>query len=226
MSDPQTRKRRVLAGKNASFEDLIRLAELDPATSFVGQDLRDVDFGDMDLSPFNFSGADLRGAKLDRTSGSPIVEGAAFSKGGESALGQVKSPKQDSPPIRQSTSVNVRVDREFLQRFDALCDRHKSSRSEMIRLLMMNFLKQNSEDLEEEVATNIIEERFPSLSSRQVQVLSLALQGCPNKVIADKLDIAEGTVKTHLSAAFRVIGAKNRTEALYILNAWPLRERT
>jgi DNA-binding NarL/FixJ family response regulator len=53
------------------------------------------------------------------------------------------------------------------------------------------------------------------LSDRQTAVLLLAIQGQANKVIAYDLGIAEGTVKTHLSAAYRVLGVHNRTEAVY-----------
>jgi two-component system nitrate/nitrite response regulator NarL len=52
------------------------------------------------------------------------------------------------------------------------------------------------------------------LSARQRQVLSLALQGLPNKSIARRLDIAEGTVKVHLSMVYRALGVKNRVSAL------------
>lgn len=53
------------------------------------------------------------------------------------------------------------------------------------------------------------------LSDRQTAVLLRAIQGQPNKVIALDLGIAEGTVKTHLSAAFKVLGVNNRTEAVF-----------
>jgi len=55
------------------------------------------------------------------------------------------------------------------------------------------------------------------LSDRQRSVLAHAIQGKINKVIADELNIAEGTVKAHLSAAYRALGANNRAEALYIV---------
>lgn len=55
------------------------------------------------------------------------------------------------------------------------------------------------------------------LSARQKSVLKAAVQGKLNKVIADELNIAEGTVKAHLSAAFKALGARNRTEAVYIV---------
>ena len=56
------------------------------------------------------------------------------------------------------------------------------------------------------------------LSSRQQSVLKIALTGKLNKVIADELNIAEGTVKAHLSAVFKILGVKNRTEAVYLLS--------
>jgi len=55
------------------------------------------------------------------------------------------------------------------------------------------------------------------LSERQREVLNLALQGKPNKVIARELAIATGTVKHHLSLALDVLGLANRTEAIYRL---------
>lgn len=54
-----------------------------------------------------------------------------------------------------------------------------------------------------------------SLSERQREVLRYLLQGKPNKTISTKLEISENTVKAHLSAIFRALGARNRTEAVY-----------
>ena len=57
--------------------------------------------------------------------------------------------------------------------------------------------------------------RADLLSGRQTDVLLKAIQGKPNKVIAREMNIAEGTVKTHLSAAFKALGVHNRTEAVF-----------
>jgi DNA-binding NarL/FixJ family response regulator len=57
--------------------------------------------------------------------------------------------------------------------------------------------------------------RSDLLSERQTDVLLKAIQGKPNKVIAREMNIAEGTVKTHLSAAFKALGVHNRTEAVF-----------
>lgn len=53
------------------------------------------------------------------------------------------------------------------------------------------------------------------LSQRQLEVLGMAITGKSNKVIAREMAIAEGTVKQHLSSAFRALGVANRTEAVY-----------
>ena len=53
------------------------------------------------------------------------------------------------------------------------------------------------------------------LSQRQREVLMQVVQGKPNKVIARTLEISEHTVKAHISASFKLLGVKNRTEAVY-----------
>jgi len=52
------------------------------------------------------------------------------------------------------------------------------------------------------------------LSPRQRDVLRLALQGLSNKGIARALDIAEATVKVHLTMVYRALGVRTRVEAL------------
>ena len=54
------------------------------------------------------------------------------------------------------------------------------------------------------------------LSERQIEVLSLAAQGKSNLAIAKHLGIAEGTVKLHMSAVFRALNVRNRSEAVLL----------
>jgi DNA-binding NarL/FixJ family response regulator len=51
------------------------------------------------------------------------------------------------------------------------------------------------------------------LSDREREVLVMLAQGIPNKEIADKLRLAEGTVKNHVSNILGKLQAQNRTEA-------------
>jgi DNA-binding NarL/FixJ family response regulator len=51
------------------------------------------------------------------------------------------------------------------------------------------------------------------LTERQMEVLALMMQGKSNKAICRSLDLAEPTVKIHVSAIFKAMKAANRTEA-------------
>jgi DNA-binding NarL/FixJ family response regulator len=50
------------------------------------------------------------------------------------------------------------------------------------------------------------------LTSREVDVLRLVSQGHSNKAVARQLDIALGTVKSHLKVVFQKLNARTRTE--------------
>ena len=62
------------------------------------------------------------------------------------------------------------------------------------------------------------------LTERQVDVLSLLMQGLNNKLICRALDLAEPTVKNHVSAILKALGAASRTEAVLAVNrlGWAL----
>lgn len=53
-----------------------------------------------------------------------------------------------------------------------------------------------------------------ALTERQRDVLRLLSGGRPTKAIARELGVAVGTVKVHLAAIYRTLGATNRVEAL------------
>ena len=55
------------------------------------------------------------------------------------------------------------------------------------------------------------------LSKRQLEILELVVEGHSNAQIAKRLFVSESTVKQHLRAAYKALGAKNRREASSIL---------
>jgi DNA-binding NarL/FixJ family response regulator len=63
------------------------------------------------------------------------------------------------------------------------------------------------------------------LTERQVDVLALMMHGKSNKLICRELDLAEPTVKNHVSAILKALGVANRTEAVLAVAAlgWELR---
>lgn len=64
-------------------------------------------------------------------------------------------------------------------------------------------------------ATHCGQRKAAGLSDRQLEVLLKVVQGKPNKVIAREMNLAEGTIKAHLSTAFRMLDVSNRTEAVF-----------
>jgi DNA-binding NarL/FixJ family response regulator len=58
-----------------------------------------------------------------------------------------------------------------------------------------------------------------NLTPRQREVLDQLLLGLSSKEIARALDVAEGTVKIHLAAIYRVLGVRTRAEAIARLMA-------
>jgi two-component system nitrate/nitrite response regulator NarL len=58
-----------------------------------------------------------------------------------------------------------------------------------------------------------------NLSPREVQILHCLLRGDSNKLIANRLQITEGTVKVHLKGVLKKINVRNRTQAaIWALN--------
>ena len=55
------------------------------------------------------------------------------------------------------------------------------------------------------------------LTDRQRDVVNRVVLGKSNKVIAYEMNISEGTVKSHLSTAYRVLGVSSRTQVVYLI---------
>lgn len=73
------------------------------------------------------------------------------------------------------------------------------------------------------VRTTGSDPRGLGLTDRQCDVLRLILRGLPNKLICRQLDLAEGTVKVHVSAVLRALGVRNRTQAVIAASRLGLR---
>ncbi len=53
-----------------------------------------------------------------------------------------------------------------------------------------------------------------TLTARELEILELLAEGCPNKEIARRLAISANTVKFHVSLIFAKLGVATRTEAV------------
>lgn len=54
----------------------------------------------------------------------------------------------------------------------------------------------------------------PKMTPRQQQVFGYLLQGVPNKIICARLNIEEGTVKSHVSAIYRLFSVNSRVQLI------------
>ncbi len=57
-------------------------------------------------------------------------------------------------------------------------------------------------------------EKLASLTPQQFRVLGMLAEGLLNKQIAYDLDVSEATIKAHITAVFRKLGVRNRTQAV------------
>lgn len=75
---------------------------------------------------------------------------------------------------------------------------------------------------EEKQAAHLLQELTP----QQFRVLQMVSTGLLNKQIAHDLGVSEATIKTHMTAILRKLGANNRTQAVLIANQLLLHEKT
>ncbi|EEW23876.1 response regulator [Rhodobacter ferrooxidans] len=70
----------------------------------------------------------------------------------------------------------------------------------------------------------VISRRIADLSQQQSRILSLICKGKPNKLIAYEMQIAEATVKAHITALLRRLGVQNRTQAALMMRDVSIRQ--
>ena len=66
------------------------------------------------------------------------------------------------------------------------------------------------------IRKNIVTSAADGLTTRQQQVLTLVADGKSNQEIAGDLFVSEGTVKTHMRAILRKLGARDRAQAISV----------
>ena len=69
-----------------------------------------------------------------------------------------------------------------------------------------------------------IARRIAELSQQQNRILALICKGKPNKLIAYEMQLAEATVKAHITALLRRLGARNRTQAAMMVREVSIRQ--
>jgi DNA-binding NarL/FixJ family response regulator len=60
--------------------------------------------------------------------------------------------------------------------------------------------------------------RVAALSDQQREVVVLICRGLSNRLIADTLDVSEGTIKSHLHTVYEKLGVQSRIELMIMFN--------
>ncbi|CAM3089684.1 LuxR family transcriptional regulator [Vibrio neptunius] len=66
-------------------------------------------------------------------------------------------------------------------------------------------------------ACNDLADKIATLTPQQYKVLGMLSDGLLNKQIAYELNVSEATIKAHMTAIFRKLGVKSRTQAVILL---------
>jgi two-component system response regulator DctR len=73
-------------------------------------------------------------------------------------------------------------------------------------------LHQSAQVLAQRQAQRAVQRRLDSLTDRERDVLQLVVEGLPNKLVADQLNISVRTVEVHRSRVFDKMGVKSAVE--------------
>ena len=120
--------------------------------------------------------------------------------------------------ISQKIGIAVGTTRNYISKIYAILE--VSNRTEAVmKAVSIGLLKPIGPD---QKAINQIIKARPieaikshfSLSEREVQVLSMVENGLTNKVISEKMELGEGTIRNYLSSCYQKLGVRNRIEAV------------
>jgi two-component system response regulator DesR len=73
--------------------------------------------------------------------------------------------------------------------------------------------------LDETLTVALLEGAEMPLTTRELSVLALASQGTPMSEIAARLHLSRGTVRNYMATAIRKVGARNRVDAIRIVQS-------
>lgn len=96
-------------------------------------------------------------------------------------------------------------DREILEAIAEVRSGGAPMTSEIARMVVRSFMTDSP--------TPASSDGTDQLSTREMEILALVAEGCPNKEIAARLGISSGTVRTHLMHIYEKLHVHCRTEA-------------
>lgn len=190
----------LLIDDHLLFGECLQLAMEKSAAVTIAKDIRHANYLLETESPFDLVLLDLF---------LPDGDGLTFFN----RLNQISDP----PPVIVLSGVDTMTMIERSRRAGAKGFIHKSAHAEQVinavQLVMLGkecwpdepgLIQVSEDDTSEMIADNL------GVTRRQLEVLMLLEAGLSNRDIAQKMRIAEATVKSHVTALFQILAVKNR----------------
>ncbi len=119
--------------------------------------------------------------------------------------------------FRSKLSRNFRLEIDTLQTIQLLAAQEKKTPEEIADAILVGvFLDHQAQE------ENF--RRWQTLTRREKEVVALICLGYNTREIADKLTIAQPTVKTHVTHILGKFGVQDRNSLRVILNGWEFKE--
>ncbi len=80
------------------------------------------------------------------------------------------------------------------------------------------WLPESQPELPEQGQVSELEQKLATLTPQQFRVLGMISEGLLNKQIAYELEVSEATIKAHVTAIFKKLGVRSRTQAVIAMN--------
>lgn len=146
--------------------------------------------------------------KFDRMRGCIVSDIQMPGMGGLDCQKILKQKNCALPIIFISGYADVQIAVKAMRRgaFNVL---EKPVRHSLLLDAIKGAVQKNEAFLDVQIQTDINNSSLKSLTTRETEVLALVVEGLPNKLIADKLNICQRTVEVHRAKIMEKMDAKN-----------------
>jgi DNA-binding NarL/FixJ family response regulator len=138
--------------------------------------------------------------------------------GGSSGVDAIAAIRREAPEARIIVVTMYHGDEDIYRAMQAGATTYlvkETLADDLVRVI--RDVHQGLRPLSEEVRDRLrVRAQQPTLTSRELEVLTLIVQGCRNREVASTLGISEETVRVHVKNIFSKLDVSERTEAVSV----------
>jgi len=138
--------------------------------------------------------------------------------GGSSGVDAIAAIRREAPEARIIVVTMYHGDEDIYRAMQAGATTYlvkETLADDLVRVIRE--VHQGLRPLSDEVRDRLrVRAQQPTLTSRELEVLTLIVQGCRNREVASSLGISEDTVRVHVKHIFAKLDVSERTEAVSV----------